>query len=203
MTSQFDRLLKEMETEVKRLAVLRKEFKQEKDPARKVSLKRMIDLEENERSSRYCRARRSLIRLSKASDQYEDIKAEIKRYDRKVRIKRIKVYPPIIIGEYASTFVLTADQYQGVLEFKSGKVFRIARDANVVWDVVRVLVTATGDGYAHLEQGWQGPFSRDGKDIGDSEELVTYIHAKQRGRGGKGLFILKPTPRDPVPRYEG
>ena len=30
MTSQFDRLLKEMETEVKRLAVLRKEFNQEK-----------------------------------------------------------------------------------------------------------------------------------------------------------------------------
>ena len=201
MTDKVKKKLQDLDDESMFLQNLRKELRTSKDPKRKAMLKRRIASQENERSSRYYRVRAELIRATKDTDEYEKIKIEIKKYDRRVRGNRIKTYPPIEIGEYAATFVEKADQFHGILQFSDGTGFKIAKDAEKAWVVIRELVEAAGDGYVQLGQKWQGAFNRGGN--GGPEELLKYIHAEERGRGGKGRFILKPFPHEPVPRYEG
>lgn len=201
MRLEYQKLIGEMEVEITDLLQNRKELKSCRDARRREQLKRMIEVAETERSSRYYRARNDLIRISKGSEDAEEIKVFIKKADRSFKGRRIKIYKPISIGEYASGFVAMVDQVRGVIEFKNGELFNIAKDAEQAWTVIRTLVEAGGDGFEFLGQGWQGAFSRDGK--GDSDKLLNYIHPRRRGRAGDGYYILMPMSKTPVPRYEG
>ncbi len=202
MTERVTKWLADLRAEVERLREIRAELKKCHDPRRRSELNAIANVILDEASSPYFALRSGILRRTRGTDDENAAYAEIKKLDRIVRGRRIKVYPPITPGAWALTFVSFADRAKECLEFDNGETFALAHDADGVWDViVKLLETANPDGYAYLGSGWQGAFSRGGDS--DSDRLLKFIHAKAQGRDGKGWFRLMDEPHAPRHRYEG